>query len=374
MTNRDRTTAAVILSRQALRPCRSCEWVCLAEEAVKWLGLQGFGLVTSIGLQTWELLLTLAVEYRVPTTVVLPAGGAGFSVLAAWTTGQFDLADREVELVPLEDSGFGERGRPPAERRDAEVSVRADLLLPVSVRSGGGMDDLIYQAEISGRPVDRRFAVPYGNGGTTVAYELDRSMLSDSVRRIGREYLTHWTRASNGPWPTERSVDYYRDLLRADRYPRGALATLLNIAGSGRVVASRRHMPRETPAVCFSGLSPAEVAPLVRWRARYRCMSFEPYGIGIERGYAESIGIRPVVYCEKGASGGDTDTPFWLRQSAGSVGDWRREDEYRHREDLILADVPKDKLICFCRYRAEVPLIQKRTGIRTVPFLEGGAT
>ena len=97
-------------------------------------------------------------------------------------------------------------------------------------------------------------------------------------------------------------------------------------------------------------------------------MSFEPYGIGIERDTALSAGIRQVYYY----TALDRDSPQnerWLRQSAGEKSDWRREKEYRIRGDFDLSRIARDKLLLFCRYRSEVAQIEGATGIRTVSFL-----
>jgi hypothetical protein len=128
-------------------------------------------------------------------------------------------------------------------------------------------------------------------------------------------------------------------------------------------------MPEQTATVSFTGLSPIEALPLMRWRARYRRMSFEPYGIGIDRSIAVEHGIDEVQYhglCEYPAS----DVPRrWLLQSVGREGDWRQEREYRHLGDFDLHRVPREGVVLFCHHADEVDLLKRETELRVIPFL-----
>ena len=97
-------------------------------------------------------------------------------------------------------------------------------------------------------------------------------------------------------------------------------------------------------------------------------MSFEPYGIGVERGCALAGGIRPVRYIEKGERSPD-DNEAWLTQSKGVITDWRSEQEYRHRGDFDFGDIPGDRLLVFTHRSEEATLIEREFGIRAVSFL-----
>ena len=104
----------------------------------------------------------------------------------------------------------------------------------------------------------------------------------------------------------------------------------------------------------------------MKWRARYREMSFEPFGIGIERDWALVNGIKPVDYKEKS---GKPQTDVWLSQSKGAISDWQKEDEYRCLGDFNLSRVPREKLAAFCLNKEEARLISTRFGVRSFPFL-----
>ena len=106
----------------------------------------------------------------------------------------------------------------------------------------------------------------------------------------------------------------------------------------------------------------------IGWRARYREMSFEPYGIGIEYEHARLNKVEPVQYISPGTKV-PSDTPAWLGQSIGAVGDWRAEKEYRHRGDFDLRRIPHDKLIVVTYKADQAKLVEEKTGIRTVSIL-----
>jgi hypothetical protein len=127
-------------------------------------------------------------------------------------------------------------------------------------------------------------------------------------------------------------------------------------------------MPGNVPVVSLSDLSPVEVIPLMRWRARYRQMSFEPYGIGIERQVALEHGICPVRYYDRENGELPAAENIWLSQSAGTKGNWTAEREYRHRGDFNLGAIPRNKLLLLCHTAAEADQIEMETGIRAVSF------
>ena len=229
------------------------------------------------------------------------------------------------------------------------------------------MQQLLQAARSNGIPVEERFAVPHERGKQPVAYRLDNDRLNPELARIGRRYLIHWTRASNGPWPDERAIDFYAAVIESHTYPRSVFCTLMNILLNSRITATGTNMPDRTATVSLSGLPPTDTIPLMRWRARYRHMSFEPYGIGIARSLTEMLGLRQVRYADR-RSTAITEDDVWLTQSPGKRSDWRAEDEYRHRGDILLSDVPHDKLLAFCLTSEEAALITKVTGIRAVPF------
>lgn len=359
--------AALLLSRQPRRPCGRNRWVSQTVRAVDWLVNHDYGVLSSVGVQTWELVTAVAAMRGANLRLVIPADNySAFDQTCQDISHQFDLPPARTEFLHFEISD--NRNEKSSQRdRDRAVVDRADLLMPISVRADGIMAELLSAAETSGRPVARDFETPYRARREVLAYSIEPSLISAQLRAIDDECLTHWTRASNGPWPGERRIDYFRDIVSADQYPRTAFHTLTRILTECRLIASPRHMPAKTPVVSFTGLSPAQVVPLMRWRSRFGEMSFEPYGLGLRRSTAERLGIWPVRYYS-GSDQRPVDTDIWLTQSSGAKADWRQELEYRHRGDLGLSAVSPDDLMAFCLRPEESDQVQARLGIRAVPF------
>ena len=331
MNMKSSPTAAILLSRQPLRPCGRTPWVRKSAEAVEWVGKRGFRLLTSTGMQTWEMLVYLAKTRDVPQTVFVPTSDAdAFDRQKAAICRQFDLAPASAEFRMVESEEAKKNSAKHMRFRDESIVAAADVLLPVSVRPGGSMEKSIQKKRRgTGTEINEEFRVQYEKKRSRIAYELKAENLSSEIFEAGTRYIVHWTRASNGPWPAEKKGDFYAAVEKSDAYPRTACRTLENVLRMQNIVASSAHMPRNIPTVSFSGLAPAKILPLMKWRARYRIMSFEPYGIGVERNLAKRMGIEPVRYYEKGPI--PRDIAPWLSQSAGKKTDWKREEEYRHK-------------------------------------------
>ena len=96
-------------------------------------------------------------------------------------------------------------------------------------------------------------------------------------------------------------------------------------------------------------------------------MSFEPYGIGIEKQAALQCGIVRVKYFDK--PGKAPCDERWIHHSAGKSGFWTIEDEYRHCGDFDLQSIFPDKLICLCYSETEALEIESEFKIRSFYFL-----
>ena len=318
---------------------------------------------------TWELVCAVAALYRLPQTVYIPAtDAASFQQSVRQCRTEFCLEPELADFVPVyTNSDRPTRAELMAARDDA-IIAHADILAPVSLRPQGRLEARLKSAAAGTRVVER-FRIPYERREEPLSYRPDKIRTNPALASLGDRYLFHWTRAVNHCWPDESSLTYYASILTSTEYPRRAVDTLLHILMQGRIIASARHMPIGASVVSFSGLPPAAALPLMRWRARYGEMSFEPYGIGIDRRCAESAGIVPVEYFDRAGVEMPPDDERWRRQSSGVRTDWRLEQEYRHRGDLCLSSVPPEALVAVCRCRAEAKKITALTGVRTVPIL-----
>lgn len=361
--------AAILLSRQQFRPTGNTSWVRQAVAAVHWLQQQGMGLASSTGMQTWELITALASDLALPLRLYLPVSPARkFYQVCDDIANDFNLKLDRTEFVPVLPRQK-ENNQVIMAERDKMVIEQADLLLPISIRNSGNMADLIERAEQTGHRIDRRFEVTHTPRGEPLKLTLDGQRLSDEILRFEGDYIIHWTRATSQPWPDERKIDFYRAILDSDSWPRSGLDTLERIIRMKKILASSRNMPDATATVSFSTLSPGEVVPLMRWRARFGEMSFEPYGIGIERETAARIGIREVNYYDLGDKTSVAPADRWLRQSTGKVTDWRAEKEWRYLGEVLLEGFPADAVVLFCMTSHEADSLRRRYPYWVVSFL-----
>lgn len=357
--------AAILLSRQPLRPCGTTPWVVNTVAAIRWLKNRDIVLRSSVGMQTWELVTAVASMERIPLRLYLP------SSLSKANDGQvaifrnYALDGQPVEFCQIEESARATK-EDILMRRDEAVVHAADILIPISIRPGGHMAALLESARAKGKEIVKDFEVTKQSKNPSLAYHLDAASLNPEIDALAGQYFIHWTRASNSAWQDERLIDYCAAIVRSEAYPRSALDTLRHIVSSRRIIASARHMPENISTVALSSLSPRDVIPLMRWRARYSEMSFEPYGIGIRTDYASHLNVHPVVYYEGKHPPPKASTSPWLYQSIGMKTDWRQEQEYRHKGDLLLDGLPKDALYLFCRFSEEALQLERDFGIKAI--------
>jgi hypothetical protein len=360
--------AAILNSRQPLRPCGLTDWVVKTVAAVNWVKEQKLTLCSSIGMQTWELVTALASIEQIPLRLILPSS-PHHAINTDDLMHQFDLMRDCVEIITPSDSA------PHAKedallQRDRRVLEDADLLIPISVRPGGHMAEMLATARKSGKEVIEDFQAGGSAKSHSLALHLDQDAINPELNSLSSRYIIHWTRTPHGAWPGERMIDYYSSLIHSTEFPRSAFATLRHIAATRLLKASSRHMPENIPTVAFSSLKPRDVIPLMKWRARYAEMSFEPYGIGIHEAVADKLGMLPVKYYE-GKITEELAREVWRSQSVGRQTDWRQECEYRHLGDLSLANDPSDALMLFCRNQHEADSLQEELGISSVSlFIE----
>jgi hypothetical protein len=310
----------------------------------------------------------LASDLKIPLRLVVVSGSEEeFLRECDQAMAEFNLDPALTEFVPCLATDV--RADSALATRDDLVVKTADILIPVSCRSSGSMAIRLAEAEKAGREIQREFIVEYSGKSAELKYNLSGQNLNPDLDSLDGKYLIHWTRGISSPWPNERRVSFYRDIIQSDHWPRAALDTLVRIMRTKTFLSSGRHMPGEIPTVSFSALAPKEVAPLMRWRARYGEMSFEPYGIGIDCHVSLKIGIREVVYYDAGQNASFPVEELWRSQSKGKITDWTAEREHRCLGDLSLREVPPESLVLFCMTALEAEILRLEFGCPVWPFL-----
>ncbi|MBT4485312.1 MAG: hypothetical protein HOC71_16720 [Candidatus Latescibacteria bacterium] len=238
--------------------------------------------------------------------------------------------------------------------RDRFALENADVVYPVSIRTGGRLDTLVKENNI-GAEIRNLFRIPW----TVQKQKRRRDFTEHTVNPFPHgSWLVHWSRASKGPWPGEKAWKFYRDLIaHSDIYVRSAGETLVRILAEQKIRSSSWHLPADRFAVSFTSLEPENAVQLMRWRKRFVQYTFEPYGIGIKRSTLAGLGGAEVRY-EK-ASGNNSAKNIFC-QSPGKLGDWTKEKEWRFPGDCNLDEIDRNDMLIIVPDKSSAEKIQPR--------------
>ena len=355
---------AILLSRQAMHPTGSTPWIKNSYEALRWIKANNYVLISSAGMQTWEMITATASDLNINQEIYIPCkNDQEFENLTKLIIKKFELDINKSHLYPV----FPQQNQSHLHLRDEAVLRDADILIPVSVRSDGFMKSYI-DANNNNQIVINKFQTVYQKRIDPLKYTINTDNINPQLSKTGETCLIHWTRAANYNWPDETKTSYWSDVVTSNNYPRSAYDTLKHILLTGTIISSSRHMPSGVKTVSFTSLPPIEALSLMKWRSRYREMSFEPYGIAIEKNWGIENGITAVKYYDPGLDQKPNLKEIWHSQSKGKKTDWQREHEYRYQSDFDLTKVPTDKIFVICYKPDETDTIETKPGIKIIPL------
>jgi hypothetical protein len=356
--NRNKLKKVLILnSVQGKFPRGGDSWITATINVLENLKGENLCLITSIGLNTWELVACLGGRLGMNQILIIPGrdnneGRARF----AQALSDFALA-RDRTLPVYADSRSDVDFYSTRDRLAVEMS---EIIYPVSVRPGGRLDTLLNEFGNAGKQVREEFKVKWSRDSWTPSYNLPLDRINPELQLYKRDWLTHWTHTRAGPWPGEPSWKFYSDILAGGQeYPRDARATLARIVGENLLRASSWKMPGAEPMISFTALAPADAAGLMRWRKRYTRYSVEPYGLAFRRESLEHLGARPVSYIEPGDPKPTVDEKMFS-QSAGRKGNWEAEQEWRLQGDLSLECFGREDLVLITQSKESAEIFRAR--------------
>jgi len=356
--------ALVLNSRQNLYPLGQAPWVISSKEALCEAGRKGYIILSSVGMSSWEVPLYWAIRLGVRQIVYIPGEPVfGENSPVEYYCRQFQHDPGLIEWRLIGREVGDEKSHWFPGKRDSLMIADADIIYPVSIRSGGNLDRLINEAKIRGTEIDNRFQVEYRPDRTPQKLTVSSDLLDPEIDNRLKNHIIHWTRSFHGPWPGETCLAYYDAVMAGgEPNPRSALHTLQRIFREKRLRASAGHYRRKFPAVSFSALVPSQAAALMKWRARYRQMTFEPYGVAMDISSAETYGVRKVIYGEPGdfVSLALEDKPYF--QTHGRKGNWDPEKEWRHIGELDLSHIRQECLKAVVWKKEEISRIKSVFG------------
>jgi len=344
---------AILNSRQTKTPVAHDPWVLRTLAAVDYVVSAGDSVISSVGMSTWDLVTwrTAMVGGALELVLPIPNDGDGSETKTA-VCRDFALnwSATRCHFLRMPKDEIAKKTWWP--ERDQTVTDMADVILPVSVRPNGLLMEFIAR---HGLKTNLRFQTEYKPRPHHVRELVDRSRLTPEIQDWQGDYLIHWTRSSNGPWPGETAASYFTDLIMAkDQFCRSAAKTLQRILQERVVRGSDWRVAGDQPVVSFTELPPVDSLALMRWRARWARWSFEPYGIAVHRDWATQQGARPVRYVSdtEWRTLAPEDKPYCHRIGKAS-GAWPAEREWRCQGDFSLRDAPPGAIRVIVRDETE---------------------
>ncbi len=356
--------AAVVNSRQAHYLLCGEEWILKTVEAVRDTTKRGNGIITSLGMNTWELSLWAAGQCGAHVLLVIPEDSM-IPNMGEQIAAEFDADPGKLHLLPFSSVKSGKTPKRDWPKRDEIIFDTANEILPVSVRDGGNLRGLIDKAESKGKKIDTRCSVSHGVlHRPPIASRIDTESLQEWTSNPNWSYLTHWTRSFAGPWPGERAADYYKALFsdgicEGPDYPRSAWHTLIRILTERKLRSSSFRIRGDHSVVAFTAQNPKDVISRMRYRRRFQRWNFEPYAIAIRKQRLVDIGAQPVQYLQPGESPGQKTNEVWIQGNKSGKADWSLEAEWRLEGCLNLNILEPDDVTAIVRNTLEIPLIQE---------------
>ena len=346
---------ALLVSRGARRPDPLAPWVTQTAAATKLLLAQGEVLVTSAGRTAYDVALFACFKARGSAIVVLESPPTPDDEWRKY------LPRHHLLIHPVE---------PPdpetaASRRDLLIGCFADCAYAIHMRDAGNMAKTAGLMFRQGALLEPFHMPPAAQKAPPPKNDKIHIPEGSALDESAWDYLTHFTREPDGPWPGEERAEYLEWLCAGgDSAPRDSFATLCRILREGKIRACGRLMPGLAPMVCFTALSPAATSRLRVWRRGLLRWSFTPYGLAIKSGARDELGANPVRYASateiRNAPPGERR--YMQRERSGQL-DWTRENEWRAAGDVNLSRIPRGKLLALVETPAQLQHIQDTFGI-----------
>ncbi|MCP4583011.1 MAG: hypothetical protein GY839_15490 [candidate division Zixibacteria bacterium] len=357
-----RRLAVILNSRQTKTPCGNDPWISGTAKAVRYAVDNGQTLVTSTGMNTWELICWATGYFSGDQVIVSSIKSADeIDQTIENIINDFGLKANHTGWIFYEATAKARSAKVDWPTRDKLAISLAENILPISVRSGGNLDRLIKRYSTDNKKIITDFRTQYMIKRRDMEFKPDQ--IKTSIPRRKWDYITHWTRTCHGRWPGESSASFYNRLLKSnDRYPNCGLATLKNIIEERTIRASANNLRHNLKGVAFSSLHPQDVLPLMRWRKRFVRWNFEPYSIAISRQAAVKAGIQPVIYGkpELYARLAESDKPYFQSEGVDG-GDWREEKEWRYLGDFDLSAIRCEDIMVIVHKSYEINTFQGLT-------------
>ncbi len=361
--------AVILNSSQSKTPCGNDSWVTATSMAVADHVESGYTIITSIGLITWELAVYLVSKNDGSQILVSPhCDDENGRIIFQKTIDDFGLDIDRTAMVFVAPEPDSRKPKATWPKRDKAAITLANLLVPVSIRPGGRLENLLKKLGDE-QGILSKYQIEYKKPIVSPPGYEDKSI---SFNCESWDHITHWTRTHHGPWPGQTKRDFYSQLTKSENvYPNSAFNVLTNMVEEGMIRASSKKIRDGLEVVGFTESTPREVLSQMRWLPKRVNWNFEPYGVAIRKKAASRIGIKPVIYGypDDYELLPEPDKPYFQSRGQKDV-DWSMEREWRHIGDLDLSKIPPEDLTFLIWRKREAGLLRKITASEVLVLSE----
>ncbi len=180
------------------------------------------------------------------------------------------------------------------------------------------------------------------------------------------QYLYHYTRGRQGPWPGQTYEAYLESLLEGSPHSgHTVLDSLARILTEGRIRASCKTVRGDIPVVSWTSHAPAELHLIRRWNRALMRWTFEPFGLGVLKSRLKRLGVRPTVYASatEYRRVKESERYRFQRHEPPRIC-WRQEREYRLPSDLCLSLLGEEELFVFVPRTRDARFLRHEVGYR----------
>jgi hypothetical protein len=360
--------AVILNSRQGKMTCGKDRWVINTIEAAKYAAAQGWSVVTSIGMNTWEMAVWACAQAGARQIIICPANAVeDYQSIIREITTDYNLVPEKTGWLFYPPTPKARSSKTDWPRRDKLAIDTAKILIPICLRPGGNLERVLRNS--GDKDFINDFKAEYETQSNKRAIPPSIDTIGQGIVDLPWDHVCHWTGVQHGPWPGQSRAAYYHSIINSDSYPNSGLAALINIMQKKLIYGSGENIREGSRVVALSSLQPKDMLPLMSWRKRYVRYNFEPYGIAISRKFAALMGVRPVIY---GPSTlykrlADSDKPFFQNEGEKG-GEWRPENEWRCIGDLDLSKIPADEMLIIVHHRSETEALRAFGEWRIVTF------
>ena len=365
----DYRLAVILNSRQSKTPFGDDPWIVNSIKAVKHAAQNDYIVITSTGMNTWELICWACGNVDCRQIIVCPiCSNDEIDSTMHDISKNFSLNHDKIGWLFFKFDKKTKSVKSSWPTRDKLAVSLADILIPISIRPGGNLEKLVDTEKGNNKTIVDDFKTGYTQKKRTP--QKMPECVSESLKKMSWNYITHWTRTCYGCRPGETKGEFYLNLANSNEYyPNNALNILKNILVEKCIRSSTNNLRQGIRAVAFSSHHPKDVLSLMSWRKRYVRWNFEPYGVAIAREAAVRAEIQPVIYGKPELYKKllEPDKPFFQNEGEAN-GNWREEKEWRFPDDLHLSQFSSDELKIIVGKPDEIEFLSDITDSEIISF------